>query len=135
MQKYFMRYYDGLSNDFKCRNLLSPETLTWNSILSSTASQVYFPESAGVAQWMVRRRTSPSSLMVMFLLSIISCPSSHHLTSALGRDTSISSTIGFPAKILSLSVVLWGRLSITGGSNRGEKTEKGIQYIKIYSIH
>lgn len=125
----------------KANLCLLPEILTWKSILSSTASQVYFPESCGVGTWMVRRRMSPSSVMVTLLFSSISLPFSHHLTSALGRDTSISITIGLPAKLCSLSGVFLGRVSVTGGSE-GKGALKSLKRvtndrnaIKILYIH
>lgn len=66
---------------------------------------------------MVRRWMNPSSEMLTLPLSSTSLPFNHHLTSALSRDTSISSTTGVPANLSSWSGMFCGRVSVTGGSN------------------
>lgn len=115
-----------LENTFFNNIQLLPETLTWKSILSSIASQVYFPESSTDGKLIVSRRMMSSSVIVKLLLSLISLPFSSHLTIAVGRDTSISKTIGLPTKLSSFSGVSLGRVIVISGSKSKEvnKNEK-----------
>ena len=98
-------------------SLVSPVMLTGKSLTSSTASQVYFPESPGAGERSVRRRISLSSVMVTLALSWISSPSSSQRTTAPGRDTWTSRTSGSPETPSSLSPEPpLGEASFTGGS-------------------
>ena len=100
----------------------SPVMLTGKSITSSTASQVYFPESPGAGERRVRCRISPSSVMVTLALSWISSPSSSQRTTAPGRDTWTSRISGSPDTPSRRSPEPpLGEASFTGGSEEARR--------------